>query len=272
MSVLEITVLGSGSSGGVPRADGHWGVCDPAEPRNRRRRCSMLLRYWQGEQGSHADATTVLIDTSPDLREQLLAAEARRLDGVLYTHAHADQAHGIDDLRALAYRMRRLIPVWMDAPTQESMVPRFRYCFEGGGGYPPIVQLQPDLQPFAPVMVEGPGGTLEALPLPQDHGGGVASLGFRIGRFGYSNDMVALSEETLEALKGLDLWVADALRETPHPTHSHVAQTLAWAKRLKPRRTLLTNLHVDLDYQTLKAKLPERVEPAYDGQVLIVDL
>ena len=270
MSVLQITVLGSGSSGGVPRADGDWGACDPSEPRNRRRRCSMLLRYWQAEQGTNAEATTVLIDTSPDLREQLIASGASRLDGVLYTHAHADQAHGIDDLRAIAYRMRQRIRVWMDTPTQEAMVPRFRYCFEGAGGYPPIVHLQPELRAFEPVRVDGPGGVLEALPLPQDHGGGVASLGFRIGRFGYSNDVVRLPEETLGALGGLDLWVADALRDSPHPTHSHVDQTLGWAERLKPQRTVLTNLHVDLDYRALAERLPQGVEPAYDGQVLVV--
>lgn len=270
MSVLEITVLGCGSSGGVPRADGDWGACDPLEPRNRRRRCSMLLRYWQGEQGSTAEATTVLIDTSPDLREQLIATGANRLDGVLYTHAHADQAHGIDDLRAVAYRMRQRLRVWMDAPTRENLLPRFRYCFEGAGGYPPIVHLQEEMRPFEPVIVEGPGGVLEALPLPQDHGGGVVSLGFRIGRFGYSNDVVRLPQETLDALHGLDLWVADALRETPHPTHSHVDQTLGWAAQIRPRRTVLTNLHVDLDYRTLAARLPSGVEPAYDGQVLVV--
>ncbi len=270
MSVLEITVLGSGSSGGVPRADGDWGACDPTEPRNRRRRCSMLLRYWQGEQGASAEATTVLIDTSPDLREQLIGAGANRLDGVLYTHAHADQAHGIDDLRAVAYRMRRRIRVWMDAATREDMLPRFRYCFEGFGDYPPIVHLQDELRAFEPVIVDGPGGALEATPLLQDHGGGVASLGFRVGRFGYSNDVVRLPEETLAALGGLDLWVADALRDHPHPTHSHVEQTLGWAERLKPKHTVLTNLHIDLDYRTLASRLPEGVEPAYDGQVLVV--
>jgi len=263
----RVTVLGSGSSGGVPRVGGDWGACDPAEPRNRRRRCSMLIQQWQGAMGAPADATAVLIDTSPDLREQLLDAAVTHLDGVLYTHAHADQAHGIDDLRALAYHMRRRIPVWLDAPTRADLHPRFQYCFEGAGGYPAILKEMEPLVAGVPVTVRGPGGDFTALPLAQDHGGG-PSLGFRFGAIGYSNDVVALPEESLAALLGLKLWFVDTLRETPHPTHSHLAQSLGWIERLRPERSILTNLHVDMDYRSLSARLPRGVELAYDGMTI----
>jgi phosphoribosyl 1,2-cyclic phosphate phosphodiesterase len=264
-STTRVTVLGCGSSGGVPRANGDWGVCDPSEPRNRRRRCSMLVQRWNGPPGDREAATTVLIDTAPDLREQLIEAGVTRLDGVLFTHAHADQAHGIDDLRAIAYANRARVRVWMDAPTTDDLVPRFRYCFEGSNGYPPILKEMPTLEAFGAVTIDGPGGVIEALPLPQDHGGG-PSMGFRFGDWAYSNDVVALPEETFAALGGLQLWFVDALRETPHPTHSHLAQSLAWRERLRPARTVLTNLHIDLDYQALVQRLPEGVEPAFDGQ------
>ncbi len=261
---MRVTVLGCGSSGGVPRVGGDWGACDPAEPRNRRRRCSMLVQQWQGQAGDPRDATTVLIDTSPDIREQLLDASVKQLDGVLYTHAHADQAHGIDDLRALAYTMRARIPVWMDAPTRADLHGRFQYCFEGSGGYPPILREMALMQPMVPVAVDGPGGPLTALPLAQDHGGS-PSLGFRFGPWAYSNDVVGLPEETFAALDGLALWFVDALRETPHPTHSHLEQSLAWGQRIGAKRIVLTNMHVDMDFQTLERRLPEGVEPAYDG-------
>ena len=263
---LQLRILGSGSSGGVPRLGNDWGVCDPAEPRNRRSRCSALIRYW----GPDAlDPTLVLIDTSPDMREQLLAAQVARLDAVLLSHEHADQCHGIDDLRALVLRSGLRMPVHMDQVTSDIIGRRFDYCFDGAGSYPAILDKLTDLEPGQAVDISGPGGPATILPLTQDHGG-IRSLGFRIGSLGYCNDVVRLPELTLERLMGLDTLVVDALRYKPHPTHASVSQALAWIERLKPRRAVLTNLHVDLDYATLRAELPVGVEPAFDGMELEV--
>lgn len=265
MSVpLTVTILGCGSSSGVPRIGNHWGVCDPTEPRNRRRRCSLLI------QRGHPGATTdVLIDTSPDLRDQFLDANQGRVDAVLFTHDHADQAHGIDDLRSLAMNMRRRVDVYMDEPTAETLMVRFGYCFATpeGSAYPPILNAHLIRRPFRPFSVTGPGGALEVVPFEQNHGQ-TRSLGFRMGPFAYSNDVVELPEAAFAALSGIECWVVDALRYAPHPSHSHVAQTLTWIERLRPGRSVLTNLHIDLDYQTLKRELPPGVEPAFDGMRL----
>ena len=258
---LQVRILGSGSSGGVPRIGNDWGVCDPAEPRNRRSRCSILIRSWAP---GAAQPTLVLVDTSPDMREQLLAARIDRLDAVLLTHEHADQCHGIDDLRALVIRHRRRMPVHMDQVTGDIVGQRFAYCFEGSGGYPAILDKKVDLEDGQVVRIEGPGGPVDILVLAQDHGG-IPSLGFRIGTFAYCNDVVRLPETTLARLGELDTFVVDALRYTDHPTHASVSQALAWIDRLKPRRSVLTNLHVDLDYRKLRAELPAGVAPAYDG-------
>jgi phosphoribosyl 1,2-cyclic phosphate phosphodiesterase len=262
---LQIRILGCGSSGGVPRIGNDWGACDPAEPRNRRSRCSILIRHW--DPGT-ADPTLVLIDTSPDMRDQLLAARVERLDAVILTHEHADQCHGIDDLRALVIRHRRRMPVHMDQTTADAVLRRFDYCFQGAGSYPAILEGLVDLKDGQAVRIGGPGGEIEFLPLAQDHGNDQASLGFRIGTFAYCNDVVRLPETILDRLGGLDTLLVDALRYKPHPTHAHVDQALAWIERLKPRRAILTNLHVDLDYARLASELPEGVEPAYDGQEL----
>ena len=261
---LQLRILGCGSSGGVPRIGNDWGACDPAEPRNRRSRCSVLLRSWVP---GAAEPTLVLIDTSPDMREQLLAARVTRLDAVLLTHEHADQCHGIDDLRALVLRSGRRIPVHMDAVTSGVIGRRFDYCFEGAGSYPAILDKLTDLMPGQAVDISGAGGKVSFLPLTQDHGG-IASLGFRVGSLGYCNDVVRLPEATLEQLSGLDTLVVDALRYKPHPTHASVSEALRWIERLKPRRAVLTNLHVDLDYASLRAELPAGVEPAFDGMEL----
>lgn len=263
MTTRRVTILGCGSSGGVPRIDGDWGACDPDEPRNRRTRCSLLIEQWAAGEGV-GEATTVLIDTSPDLRAQLLAARIRRLDAILYSHDHADQAHGIDDVRALAYRMRRRIPAYLDAPTASSLQRRFGYIFHGEGGYPPILEPRPVLLPGAPVAIDGPGGAITIEPLDQDHGH-IRSLGFRFGDVAYNNDVVDLPSSTLEALGGLDLWIVDALRKTPHPSHAHLERTLGWAAAIRPVRTVLTNMHIDMDYASLRAELPAEVEPSYDG-------
>ena len=261
----RLTLLGTGSSGGVPRVGNDWGVCDPSEPKNRRMRCSALLDQWDSD--DPARLTRILIDTAPDFREQALRHDIQHLDAILFSHDHADQTHGIDDVRALALRRRQQIPAYVDAPTRASLFPKFRYCFEGLGGYPPIVALQPDMIDFQPISLPGPGGAIEVVPLPQKHGR-IKSLGFRCGGFAYCNDVDGLSENTLSALSGLDLLVIDALRYKPHPSHAHVARALDWISQLAPKRAVLTNLHVDLDYQTLCRELPETVEPAFDGWAL----
>jgi len=264
MPTLRVTVLGCGSSGGVPRATGDWGACDPNEPKNRRTRCGLLLQQWPGEAGEAEEATTLAIDTPPELRQQLASAGARRLDGVVISHDHADQTNGFDDVRAFFLKQHAQIPVWMDEPTRESFMARFGYAFVSGAGYPSIVRFAGDLSPLVPVRVDGPGGVMELLPLDQDHGFS-RSLGFRIGPVAYSNDLVAMPDQSFAALDGLALWIVDALRDRPHPTHAHVERTLEWIARVKPAHALLTNMHIDLDYQALKARLPEGVEPAYDG-------
>ncbi|MCG8696295.1 MAG: MBL fold metallo-hydrolase [Minwuiales bacterium] len=250
---MRVTILGCGSSGGVPRIGNDWGDCDPTEPKNRRRRCSILVQE---------KATSVLIDTSPDIREQLLDAEIDRLDGVVWTHDHADQTHGIDELRVLAIRHRKRVTTWGDRRTLDSLTAKFGYCFvqPEGSWYPPILEAKEITGPFAI-------GDVDILPFEQDHGS-MPSLGFRFGPIGYSNDVVGLSDAAFEALDGVKIWIVDALRYKPHGTHAHLEMTLGWIERLKPERAVLTNMHVDLDYRTLLRELPEGVEPGYDGMIL----
>ena len=259
---LEAVILGSGSSGGVPRADGNWGACDPAEPRNRRTRCSLLVRR-RGPGGE----TTVLVDTAPELRQQTAAAGVSTLDAVLWTHDHADQVHGIDDLRAFFLSGRRRVPGYADAATRATLEGRFGYVFTGEGFYPAIADLLDMPANGTAWAVEGVGGAIPVVAFDQDHGG-VRSLGFRFGNIAYSSDVVDLPEESFAVLDGVEVWIVDALRWTPHPTHAHVGRALEWIGRVKPRRAILTNLHIDLDYATLVRELPEGVEPAYDGMVV----
>ncbi|HMO41949.1 MAG TPA: MBL fold metallo-hydrolase [Phenylobacterium sp.] len=263
MSALEFTILGSGSSGGVPRADGDWGACDPANPRNRRSRCSLLVR--RPAEGRAADAwTTLLVDTSPDLRLQTAGAGVQRLDAVLLTHDHADQTPGIDDIRAFFIRQRARIPCHMDAATWSTMALRFGYIFEPVGGYPAICDHRP-LPPLGERFeIDGPSGVIPVTTFDQDHGG-VRSVGYRFGDVAYSSDVVDLPEGAFAALEGLSVWVVDALRWRPHPTHAHVDLALSWIERVRPKRAILTNLHIDLDYEDLATRLPAGVEPAFDG-------
>lgn len=261
---LRVTILGCGSSGGVPRASGEWGLCDPNEPKNRRTRCGLLLQQWSGAAGPAEEATSVLIDTPPELRQQLADAQPGHLDAVLISHDHADQTNGFDDVRAFFIKQRRTLPVWMNGSTHETFMARFGYAFQSKGGYPAIVRDAGRLAPLVPLEIDGPGGVLEIVPLEQDHGFS-RSLGFRAGPVAYSNDLVAMPAASLNALRDLDLWIVDALRETPHPTHAHLQMSLDWIADLKPKHAMLTNLHLDMDYAPLKAKLPAGVEPAYDG-------
>jgi len=263
---LTATILGCGSSGGVPRPALGWGDCDPTNPKNRRRRTSLLVER-RGVRG----VTRVLVDTSPDLREQLIDADVDWLDGVLYTHAHADHTHGIDDLRALVLHKRRRIEVYLDATTSQLLRLRFDYCFSTppGSGYPPILN-EHRLTPGQPVTINGEGGPIEALPYLQQHGE-ISSLGFRFGNLAYSCDLSDLPQDSVSVLDGLDIWILDALRYTPHPSHLNLAQALQWIQRIRPRRAVLTNLHADLDYDVLRRELPSHVEPAYDGIRLALD-
>lgn len=271
--ILKLTILGCGSSGGVPRiggvdGTGDWGACDAANPKNNRRRCSLLV-----ERRTARGRTTLLVDTSPDLRRQLLDARIAWLDGVIITHDHADQLHGIDDLRPVFHAMRRRVDVHTDRVTLDAILERFGYCFDtpAGSFYPPILKGHVIPEPFAEFGIAGEGGSIQVLPFDQRHGD-IRSLGLRFGPVAYSSDVNGLSEDAFSALEGVECWIVDALRYTPHPTHANVETALAWIARVKPRHAVLTNLHLDLDYATLKRELPPGVEPAYDGMEIEVKL
>lgn len=255
-----VTILGCGSSGGVPRVASGWGNCDPENPKNSRRRCSILI-----ERTGLAGSTTVLIDTSPDLREQLIEAEVNHLDAVLYTHEHADHTHGIDDLRPLVIEMQRRIPVFASEETLALLHRRFSYCFvtPTGSSYPPILDSHA-IASGEGVSIGGLGGSISFMPFRLIHGD-IDSFGFRVGNFAYAPDVSSIPEESFEALSGLDVLVLDGLRYKPHPTHLTVRESLDYIKVFAPKRAILTNLHTDLDFDELRKLLPDNVEPAYDG-------
>lgn len=262
MTEFSATILGCGSSSGVPRlggagGNGDWGACDPRNPKNRRRRCSLLVRR---------GATTLLVDTSPDLREQLLDARVTRLDAVLMTHPHADQTNGIDDLRPLTFIMGKRVDMHADKATLDHLMDQFGYCFATpkGSQYPPIISGHVIPEPFAPFEIKGEGGSIPVHAFWQTHGS-AKSLGFRFGPIAYSSDVNAMDPAAFEVLRGVECWIVDALRYLPHPSHANVQTALSWIARVKPRRAILTNLHIDLDYDKLRAELPEGVEPAYDS-------
>ncbi|MGR3794188.1 MBL fold metallo-hydrolase [Vannielia sp. SX4] len=257
----RFTILGCGSSGGVPRLPDNWGDCDPNEPRNRRSRCSLLVER-DGPEGT----TRVLIDTSPDLRAQLLDAKVGALDGVAFTHAHADHTHGLDDLRQIVYNMRNRVKVWADGATTDDLIARFGYAFvqPPGSDYPPILDLRAIDGAFT---VEGAGGPITLAPFEVEHGR-IDALGFRIGGLAYLPDVSDIPDAAWLALQDLDIWVLDALRRTPHPSHVHLARALEWIERAAPRQAVLTNMHIDMDYAAVEAETPAHVTPAYDGMVL----
>lgn len=248
---MKVTILGCGTSGGVPRVGNVWGACDPENPKNRRRRVSILV-----EEGD----SRLLVDTSPDLREQLLDADVDRLNGVLYTHDHADHTHGIDDLRGIFHTMGRQVDIYADAKTLKILKRRFDYIFTPSFGYPPIC---------TPHEITGPFniGGISVIPFRQIHGP-IESLGFRFNSVAYSTDLNGIPEESFAALEGVDVWIVDALRYEPHPTHPHLEMTLEWIERVKPKRAILTHMTWDMDYDTLKSELPDGVEPGYDGMVI----
>jgi len=252
---MRVTVLGCGPSTGVPVIGGDWGRCDSDDRRNRRRRVSVLV-----EVGS----VVILIDTSPDLREQLLDANVARLDAVLLTHAHADHLHGIDDLRSVNRLMRSAIPLYADGQTLAEIGERFGYVLkpveEPGRYYKPTLVPHEISGPFE---IRG----IPVVPFVQDHGFST-TLGFRIEAFAYSTDVTELDDNAFAAIEGVELWIVDCLRREPHPTHSHLAKTLSWIARVRPRRTVLTHMDQSLDYRELSAELPSGIEPGYDGLVI----
>ena len=258
---ITATIMGCGSSGGVPRIGGHWGACDPHNPKNRRRRCSLLIEGRTGD----SKPTRIIIDTGCDLREQLLDANVDHVDAVLYTHEHADHTHGIDDLRVLALNSRRRVDVYFSHEAGQRIVQSFAYCFTSppDSGYPPILN-QHVIAAGHELTINGPGGSITVTPFRQEHGD-ISSLGFRVGGFAYSCDLSGIPEQSVPAISNLDVWILDALRPTPHPSHLSLPEALELVAIHKPREAVLTNLHIDLDYADTDRDTPANVRPAFDG-------
>jgi phosphoribosyl 1,2-cyclic phosphate phosphodiesterase len=252
---MEVTILGCGTSSGVPRVGNDWGECDPANPRNRRRRVSILVKH---------ERASILVDTGPDLREQLLDARVTAVDGVIWTHDHADHCHGIDDLRQLFHARGRPVAGYAREDTLAVLNHRFAYAFDGKSGYPAVVEAN-----LLPDHLNLGGLSVQTVDMPH---GNITSAGLRFDAGGktivYATDFHELTEQMAVRFEGADLWIVDALRRRPHPTHPHLAQVLAWVEQLRPKRTLLTHLDNSMDYDTLVAELPEGVEPAYDNMVV----
>ncbi|EBA03174.1 beta-lactamase-like protein [Rhodobacterales bacterium HTCC2150] len=261
MAKLRFTILGCGSSGGVPRLGGLWGACDPTDPKNRRTRCSMLVERFDGD-----DVTRVLIDTSPDMRQQLLNANVGALDGVVFTHQHADHTHGIDDLRMIVINMRQRLSVWANEATKSDLMSRFSYAFVQpvGSSYPPILEMN-DIE--GPVVINGAGGDIKLSPFEVVHGN-INALGFRIADLAYLPDVSDIPPPAWDHLNDLKCWVLDCLRYTPHPSHTHLEQSLKWIERAAPKQAVLTNLHIDLDHKTLTGETNENIAAAFDGMTI----
>lgn len=266
MPKRRFTILGCGSSPGVPRITGEWGACDPKNPKNRRTRASMLVE----QVGHDGKLTSVVIDTGPDFRTQMIAVGARELSAVVLTHAHADHLHGIDDIRSFVYKNEHRMPVWGDPVTMERVIEGFRYVFEtpAGSSYPPIARaMMIDIS--GAFEIEGPGGTLPFLPIVQHHGD-AHSLGFRIGDFAYCTDVSDFPADSLPRLEGLETLVIDCLQYRHHPSHLSLQQAMDWIEKIAPKRAVLTHMHIPLDYDTVCRETPDHIEPAYDGMVIEV--
>ncbi|HTJ56863.1 MAG TPA: MBL fold metallo-hydrolase [Devosiaceae bacterium] len=256
------TILGCGSSGGVPRIGNIWGICDPNNPRNRRRRCALLI---EGHSAGSPEPTRIIIDTGCDLREQMLAAGVDRVEAVFYTHEHADHTHGIDDLRVLALNNRRRVDVHFTQEAGDRIREAFGYCFTSapGSDYPPILEAHV-IKAGQNITIDGPGGSITLHAFLQEHGS-IHSLGYRVGGFAYSCDLSAVPKESRKSVSGLDFWVIDALRPLPHPSHLSLPESLAYIAEQQPKQAILTNLHIDMDYAGVEAQTPENVTPAFDG-------
>jgi phosphoribosyl 1,2-cyclic phosphate phosphodiesterase len=263
---MTFTILGCGSSGGVPRVGQGWGACDPTNPKNRRRRCSLMAER-KAENGAK---THVLVDMSPDLREQLLELEINRLDAILLTHSHADHVHGIDEIRPLVLMARRKIDLYMDAATSAIVRTNFGYIFETppGSQYPALLNEHRLISGHT-IIINGPGGPLDATPFQLEHGE-IGALGFRFGNVAYSPDLSAILPASRSFLEGLDVWIVDSLRYSPHPSHFCLQETLEWIAQLRPKLAVLTNLHTDLDFARLQRELPPNIQPAFDGMRICV--
>jgi phosphoribosyl 1,2-cyclic phosphate phosphodiesterase len=261
-----LTILGSGSSAGVPRPALGWGACDPNNPKNRRRRCSLLV-----ERTSAAGTTRIVIDTSPDLREQLIDANVDHIDAVFLTHEHADQTHGIDDLRSVVMHMRRRIPVHMNQSTAAHMLLRFSYCFVSppGSDYPPILDHLA-IEGGESRTIEGKGGAVTLTAFDLQHGQ-IPALGYRIGDAVYTPDVSDIPQSSWRYLENMELWIIDGLRWAQHSSHFSISDALSWIDRFKPRRAVITNMHADADYEAVRAKCPDGVIPAYDGMTLTLE-
>lgn len=262
--MMRATILGCGSSGGIPRLGGDWGDCDPENPKNRRRRCSLLVEKL-GPEG----ITRLVIDTGPDFVVQLLDAGVGVVDAVLYTHPHADHLHGIDDIRQLAYNTGEMVPVWADEATSNALQQRFGYIFETPAGslYPPVCEMNLIEDAFS---ISGDGGVIEVTPFTVEHGR-INALGFRIGKLVYLPDVSAIPDAVWPVIYGAEVFICDALRRTPHPSHSHLSQTLGWFEKSGIGRCVITNMHLDMDYEAVMAETPAHVVPAYDGMVLEIE-
>ncbi len=262
---VQLTILGCGSSAGVPRPALGWGKCDPSNPKNRRRRCSLLV-----ERITHHGTTRILIDTSPDLREQLIDTHVDHLDAVFLTHEHADQTHGIDDLRSVVLHQRRRIPTYFNMSTAKDIMARFSYCFVSpeGSDYPPILDRH-GIEGGESRVIAGKGGEVKLTAIDVQHGN-IPALGYRIGNAAYIPDASDIPQASWPLLENLELWIIDALRYTGHPSHFSVNDALSWIDRFKPRHAIITNMHSDLDYELLRQSLPPGVEPAFDGMRLTI--
>lgn len=258
MSNNKVIILGCGPSGGVPligvQPNGFWGACDPMQPKNRRMRASIYVEY-KGKR--------LLVDTSPDLRQQFLTFGLKDIDAILYTHEHADHTHGIDELRSLFFaRKEKTIPVYGNKETIQRLRESFSYLFEGGEHliYPKILESEIISDIF---LVQ----ETSIVSFTQIHGIGT-SLGYRFGNLAYSTDVTDFGEAAQEHLKGLDVWIIDCLSRDPKPSHLHLEKALEWIEKMKPKRAILTHMNSSLDYETLKKELPPYVEPAYDGMIV----
>ena len=252
---MKIRILGSGTSSGVPRIGNDWGACDPTNPRNRRTRVSALVEH---------RGTRILIDTSPVMREQLLAADVDTLDAVIWTHDHADHCHGIDDLRQVFHAMGKPVRGFARPATLAVLESRFTYAFQGRHGYPSTI----DAAPLPDTLTIG---DIAISVTDQPHGNILASgLRFEAGgvSIGYATDFNVMTDDMMTLYEGLDVWVVDALRRWPHPTHPELSAVLSWVEQLKPGRTALIHMDNSMDYAALCAELPAGVEPGYDGLVL----